>query len=144
MAAADEENMALRYSLVLTIKHPTIEPATISEALGLSPTRSWTAGEPRTTPAGTVLPGVNPASFWSLSEARTGHREFFAAALDMVQNLERSVDFLSHLTDSGGIISIVVQLPGKVNIGDQIAPGELMRIARLGIFLGVEVFPDFT
>jgi hypothetical protein len=63
--------------------------------------------------------------------------------LNMIRRLESSSNFLRIITSTGGIITLVIHLPGRVNIGDEIAASDLVRLGRLNINLGVEVFPNY-
>jgi hypothetical protein len=55
---------ASRYKVSLRFVHPNLDPAEITEALQMPPTRAWKAGEPRTTPVGTPLPGNYRETYW--------------------------------------------------------------------------------
>jgi hypothetical protein len=139
----DKGDTSLKYRIVLMIKHPNMDPARVSMELGMQPTNSWRAGEERATPTGQRLPGVNPMSFWTSSEEAMGDGLFFEDVLDLVRRLGRSSEFISQIVDDGGSVSVVVQLPGGINIGDELDWLGLTRIAALKITLGIEVFPDF-
>ena len=140
----DSEDAPLKFAIGLMIKHPTMDPARISMELGLQPWHSWKAGEPRVTPVGKRLPGVNPTSYWVSREEVTGKRLFFENVLELVSRLEPSSQFIAEIVDGGGFVSITVQLPGERNIGDSMDWPGLARIAALKIELGIEVFPDWN
>jgi hypothetical protein len=131
----------LRYEVSLMIKHPSLDPARISQELGLVPEHSWVAGAPRRTPAGTSLPGTYPNSYWVTSQVVRGRRFFFEGAVAMLERLEAASEFIRGVTDSDGKVSITVNLYGGQNIGDAIDWSVLMRFAALEVELGVEVFP---
>ncbi len=94
-----EEERRLRYSISLMIKHPSLDPARVSQELGIAPKHSWAAGEPRKTPAGTPLPGRYPNSYWVTSEVVRGERRFFDGAVAMLERLEAASDFIRSVTD---------------------------------------------
>lgn len=131
----------LRYSVGLMIKHPTLDPAEISQEPGMVPKHSWVAGAPRKTPAGTPLPGTYPHSYWVTFEVVRGRRFFFEGAIAMLERLEAASDSVRGITDSGGTVAINVGLFGGENIGDTIGWSALTRFEALKIQLGVEVFP---
>lgn len=137
----DLEELPLKYRIVLAIKHPNLDPATISVELGMEPSNSWVAGDERKTPMGTRLPGTNPSSFWTASEEALGDRFFFKSVVDLVRRLEKSADFISNIADTGGVTSVIIQLSGQANIGDTMGSEELLRLAKPKMQLGVEVFP---
>lgn len=130
-----------RYSVSLTIKHPSLDPAQITRALGITPRHAWLAGTPRETPAGTSLPGTYPNSYWVASEVVRGQRSFFKGAVSMLERLEAASAFILSITDSGGTVSINVNLFGGENISSVIDWSTLLRFAALRVDLGVEVFP---
>jgi hypothetical protein len=137
-----EEEEKPCYTLSLSIKHPNLDPEDITRRLGVTPSRSWSAGSERETPAGTRLSGTNDSSYWVASRKAVGERAFFDGMNRWIESLESSSDFIELITSTGGTIMIVIGLPGRINIGDEIADSGLARLCRLNIHLGVEVFPN--
>lgn len=134
----------LFYAVRLAIKHPTVDPDRITQALGITPDWSWKVGASRSTPAGRSLPGRHGETYWTSARRVTAHRAFFDTAVDFLDMLERHADFVRGLADSGGTVAIVAHLSGADNIGDDLTPAMLARMAALNIGLGIEVFPDFA
>jgi hypothetical protein len=143
MSGSVDESEGLRYEIRLLIKHPSIDPGFITRRLGPTPQLSQMAGAPRVTPAGMPLPGIYRESCWSCWEQTERHRHFFDSVKKMLDLLEPHAKFLSEIVESNGAISLILHLPGDVNIGDSISPHELGRLSSLGISLGLEVFPRF-
>ena len=139
----DQESSSLRYTLVLSIEHPTMDPAIISSKLGLEPRRSWAAGDQRTTPRGLRLARTNKTSLWRNWIEIEGRRHFSKDVSEVLLHLQEKADFIRELTDSGGSIMLYLQLPGDVNIGDELKWADLRQLAMLKIDLGIEVFPKF-
>ena len=131
------------YQIVLMVKHPTLQPDRISSELELQPEHGWMSGEQRRTPAARILPGLHTDSHWTVSKKVQSQMPFFEGALEFVELLERHRAFTRGISDSSGAVSIVVQLPGRANIGDEIGTQGLLRIASPNVSLGIEVFPDF-
>lgn len=50
------------HHVVLMLNHPNEKLNVITEALGLQPDYKWQAGQPRSTPIGTPLPGGTASS----------------------------------------------------------------------------------
>jgi hypothetical protein len=140
----NEANESLRYEIRLMVKHPSIDPASITDMLGLKPNVSGVAGSRRTTPAGKALPGVHEVSAWSHWFSVERNRRFFMDVVKVIDRLEPHKDFLLKIVNDGGTIDLIVQLPGDVNIGDSLPWREIARLCALRINLGVEVFPDFN
>lgn len=130
------------YDVTLMLNHPNEKLDTVTNELGLQPDYKWQAGQPRTTPVGKPLPGVNRDTYWAYCERIAGHRKFFETVVELLARLEAAEEFVWGLLRSGGRVNLIVHLPGHTNIGDVIAPADLLRMGRLGIGLGVEVFPD--
>src|SRR5450631_3315598 len=114
----ESEPRKYKYCVRLLIKHPHIDPARITHALGLHPNRSAIAGSVRETPTGTVLPGTHTVSSWSHWFDVEGNRLFFADIEKMINRLEPHKAFLAEIADGGGSIELILHLPGDINIGD--------------------------
>jgi hypothetical protein len=52
------------FTISLRIRHPSIEPHTITKTLGIEPQHSWKAGDARRSPAGEALEGSYRESYW--------------------------------------------------------------------------------
>jgi hypothetical protein len=57
--------------------------------------------------------------------------------------LKRKGRYLSELVDDDAELALYVQLPGDVNMGDELPSSVLKEIAALEINLELEVFPRF-
>ena len=51
----------------LLIVHPEMDPALITDKLGIQPSQSSRHGQPRVTPKGTTLPGTYTDTRWCMS-----------------------------------------------------------------------------
>ncbi|WP_284194945.1 hypothetical protein [Chitinimonas prasina] len=119
------------YSIRLLIRHPRLSVSSISEGLGVSPTHSWDVND------------VNrPSTMWSLQTWTEGERYFFDEIGDVVCWLEGRLDFVRAVIESGGKVDLIAQLPGCLNIGDLLCPETMARASKIGIAIGVEVFPN--
>jgi hypothetical protein len=52
------------FTISLRIRHPSIEPHTITKVLGIEPQHTWKAGDARRSPAGEALEGSYRESYW--------------------------------------------------------------------------------
>jgi hypothetical protein len=68
-------------------------------------------------------------------------RLFFRGVEAMLKKLDRHAAFLSKIRSEGGRVTIIVNLPGYVNIGDVLDCDSAKLLAKLCIELGIEVFP---
>jgi hypothetical protein len=53
------------FRISLRVRHPSVAPEKITEAVRIEPKHSWKAGEPRQTPTGTPLTGDNRDTYWT-------------------------------------------------------------------------------
>ncbi len=140
----DDDNNRYRYAMRLLIRHPTIDPNTITKELGLAPVVANHAGSQRVTPTGTVLPGVYNATTWGYSARFNGGKYFYEEVRKLIFFLEPHKHFLSNIVDTGGAIDLIVNLPGDINMGDLMIWQVMAQLVTLKVNLGVEVFPDFN
>jgi hypothetical protein len=140
---SDDDTDIERYNVRLLVRHPSMDPSLITSTLGLTPYRTWLAGTPRTTPVGRPLSGVYNQSSWGYSYRVEANRYFSRDILKMVAVLERASEFILGVIEGGGSVNLMIDLPGSVNIGDDIPWSCLERLAALKVSLGFEVFPNF-
>jgi len=130
-----------RFDIILRIRHPKLDPAEITAALGWEPHRSWKAGDQSSTPKGTKLPGIRSDGLWSCTFKYKGETDIadkFRLILDHLSLHERLFDKLSK---RGAEAALYVQLPGNTNIGDRLSWPILKKFVDLKIALEFEVFP---
>lgn len=131
----------MRYTLDLLVFHPSISPETITTKLRMVPQYSWQQGQPRRTPDGKSLPGFYRETMWRRVVIRRGRRDFVEDLNAVVEQLRSHKTFLKKLSSDGGRALLIVNLPGDVNIGGELAPRTLRLMSDLDLKLGVEVFP---
>jgi hypothetical protein len=131
----------LSYRVRVLIRHPVADPAEISAAMDMEPTRSWKAGSDRFTPSGSPLPGTHRDTMWAVSALQRNSRKLSEGVSEMVTVLEAAASLVDRLLKSGGTVELIVDLEGGRNIGDTLSAALLSRIAALGIEFGIEVFP---
>lgn len=127
------ENIPYIYSIRILIRHPSIIVDEITKNIGMEPDFSWNFNDPG-----------RQHTMWSLVNWTKNERFFFRELGEVIVWLEERSHFLKKMNDSGGTISLIVQLSGKLNIGDELPPEMLIRAAQLGTSIGVEVFPNFA
>lgn len=59
----------------------------------------------------------------------------------MIGKLEARKDLFAEIERDGGSICLIIDLPGKHNIGSVLGWRDMARLAALKIDLGIEVFP---
>lgn len=134
--------MKKRFSIVLLIRHPHIDPKKISEELRLEPYGHAKSGEPRMTLQGAPLPGVHERSWWNHIFYYEGDAGFFEEMEQLVNRLALHKDFFHRIANEGGSSELFFEFPGDVNQGNTAKPTLLTQIAELKLNLGLEIFPD--
>ncbi len=129
-----EGEIACYYSVRLLISHPTMLVSEVTAALGMEPDHSWNAGEREFT---------NDMK-WGYTSWTEGARLFFNEVHQILEWLHKEQVFVTHLLASGGKIQVIVQLPGSVNIGDNFKFETMSLAVKLGVIIGVEVFPNLV
>jgi hypothetical protein len=131
-----------RFCVQLFIVHPTIAPTEITDTFGFEPKYARQVGQPRRTPNGTALPGLYPDTRWRYSIEYETNDQWFAAAVEaFVIRLEPCKAFLKQLFATGGRGTVIIQFLGDDgHFGDELSPSILIKLADLGLSLGVEVY----
>ena len=117
----------------LQINHFFLDPAAMTEAMKMQPTRMWRFGQIRKTSTGAAIDGKARHSFWEYAvpvDSTKGIGEF----LDM---LESKAAFLSALPSYSGAAEIVVESSDGKKISDALSAADLKRLAALYIEPGV-------
>jgi len=136
-----------RYCVSLRFWHPTIDPEKISKKLGKRPSRQWKVGEPRTTPKGTKLEGINKESYWttdlhskkSITSTKIRVEKFLFSTLD---ELVPHLKFIKKFVKEGGVTELFVGIYGSRNFGIELEPALLMRFGKMGIRLTLDIYPE--
>src|SRR5262247_381678 len=92
------------YKISLRLRHTSADPAEITSALGLNPSRCWRAGEMRSTPKGTQLSGTYTRTYWTatLAEGRWPGKALEDAISDLLDQLTARKDFFHRIRSEGG------------------------------------------
>jgi hypothetical protein len=138
-----DEQHNYRFSIRLKIVHPSLRPDESTQALKLEPTRAWLLGEPRMTLRRAPLSGFRQETYWTVSYPREDTRDFFSEVSKFLDRITPAADFLRGIAATVGLVEVIVNLPGDVNIGASLDLSDLHRLAAMQIRLGIEVFPGF-
>jgi hypothetical protein len=125
------------YAASLRVRHPSLDPACLTETLHLEPLHSWRVGEPRRSATGAVLGGEHRESYWAapLPGQAVGAAAFpieLFLGQQLVQ-LNRHREFLSRLQDEGAQISLVVELSSVENAVLTLSTAISRKLADLNI-----------
>ncbi|MCU7374211.1 hypothetical protein PEC18_26100 [Paucibacter sp. O1-1] len=119
------------YAIRVLIKHPSWTVAEITARLSEEPDYSWSVGERGKT-----------ETMWSSESYTRGQRFFFDEVRNVLEWIQSRDGFARELNISGGSLSVIVNLPGVVNLGCTLEPETMQLAVLLGASVGVEVFPN--
>ena len=134
------------FTVSLRLRHPAIDPAEITQTLGIEPQHTWKAGEPRRDPVGGALEGIYRVSYWmgrlmdepQLSSARLSVE---SVLLQILARLRRSYDFLEQLHAEGGVAELHISLYAREDFRFELSGESLGLLGRLGLAVALEVHP---
>jgi hypothetical protein len=114
--------------------------------LGIQPFREWMAGEPRLTPKGETLKGINRESYWvaelhrekSLLSRKIALEDFLAEQLARFKKMEK---YFRHIRKTGGRVEFFVGLFCDKNMGAEFPFSLLATMGKLGIELSLDIYP---
>lgn len=134
------------FTISLRIRHPTVDPASITAALGIQPQHTWRAGQPRCNAAGAELGGAHRDSYWmgrlmdepQLSSERVSVEGMI---LKTLSNLRRALSFLEQLHAESGVAELHVSLYARDDFRIELPSDCLTLLARLHLAIALEVHP---
>src|SRR6185312_11893555 len=134
------------FTVSLRIRHPTIDPATISSALGIEPQHTWRAGQPRCDQAGVELGGAHHDSYWMgrLMEAPQLSSESLSVEgviLKTLSQLRRAQSFLKQLHAEGGVAELLVSLYARDDFRLELPSDSLTVLGRMHLAIALDVHP---
>jgi hypothetical protein len=113
----------------------------ISTVMGMQPSFHWTAGEPRVSPKGTPLGGVNEQTYWTSRILHPESEELTDALEANLSFLEPHEDFLREFVATGGEIEYFIGWFTTDTSGGETLGWELLqRLAALRINLALDVY----
>jgi hypothetical protein len=136
------EERGLIYRMRVLIQHPSADLDIITRESGLTPNVANKRGEQRYTLAGTMLPGVYPASSWSYWQDTRHSRSFASGIASVLDRLTPSSSSIRDLRSTGGSAVLILELSGERNIGDVFDGRLLQRMVVMGLDFGIELYPD--
>src|SRR4030095_6852927 len=129
-------------SLRIRLFNKALDLPEICDALGLEPGRTWTIGEPRTTPQGDPLPGVYDFSYCYFKLARQGDEELHEMLDRLSDSLHQHLDLFRRIRSAGGTIEFYIFWVSIGNTGEVFDSQLLSKLATLGIDLDIDVLGE--
>ena len=128
------------YRLSFRATHPDADLSVVSDALGVPPSRLWRAGEPRTTPTGGQLAGVNKVSYCTIPLDQEPGTPLPDAIASVLKRLRAERRILDPLAASGGSFNFFVGWFTDGNSGEILDWHLLKDLADLKISLDMDVY----
>jgi hypothetical protein len=141
----DEDTIDYRFRVRVLIRHYSLPAAAITAALGIEPMAFRSIGQRGVLPNGRVL--EKPSSLTARTAWRDyeGDRVFYPSGIAFPNEIVgANDDFIRELTETGGEVALVFDLPGDVNVGSALDAAGVARLAELRMELSTEVFPSFA
>jgi hypothetical protein len=137
---------AYEFTISLRIRHPAIDPATITAALGIQPQHTWGAGEPRCDPAGAELGGAHRDSYWMgrlMDEPQLSSDSVSVekVILKTLSQLRRAQSFLEQIDADGGAAELLVSLYAREDFRLEFPSDSLTLLCRMHLAVAFEVHP---
>lgn len=114
----------------------------LAALLDLPAVAQWARGDARSTPRGKPLPGVRKDSYISLRIADRNRAWLSDAINDCIDVLEPHREILEELRSKGANLELFVGWFLDRSGGDSLAPELMLRLARLGVSLSLDVYPS--
>ena len=135
---------AYEFTVSLRIRHPTIDPAKISAALGIEPQHTWRAGEPRCDAAGVELGGAHHDSYWMgrLTEApqlSSNGVSVEGVILRTLTHVRLVQPFLEELNAEGGVAELLVSLYARNDFRLELLPDSLTLLGRMHLAVAFDI-----
>jgi len=132
-----------QYKISLRFRHATADPADITLALGINPSRSWRAGDPRCTPTGRPLEGRWRDTYWTarLVEGQWPQEPLVDAIGRLLDRLAAHKDFFHQIRSQGGKVELFVGWFFNGQSGGDFTHDLLARMADLNIDLALDIYP---
>jgi hypothetical protein len=134
------------FTVSLSIRHPSMDPAGITESLGVEPQHTWKAGEPRRDPGGGDLVGVYRETYWmgrlmDQPQLSSAQMSVESVLLQTLTQLRRSQSFLEQLSTDGGVAELSISLFARENFRLELSPDSLALLGRFRLSIALEVQP---
>ena len=134
------------FTMSLGLRHPDIDPESITRALALQPEHVWRKGEERRDESGAALGGERRESYWvcefAAGAALKGERADVESELSRIlHTLRRSMDFMQHLQHGGGAAELFVSVYTRKDFRISLLAEEASLLGRLGVGITIEIRP---
>lgn len=126
------------FTVLLKIRHPSIDPALLTSALGVDPEYSWKAGEVKDD---SETGATRRESYWVAEVAQSVSVEYATlegALMLAALLLERRKDFWAKLRAEGANAQLILLLGGSVPSRFELSPELLSMLSKLGLSVSLD------
>lgn len=131
------------FRISLRVRHPTADLQQVTELLQVQPSRIWMAGEPRQTPKGEFLEGVNRESYWTaiMTSGRWPSDEIESSINDILLKLSDYKSFFHEIRSGGGKAELFAGWFFEGQSGGTLSYQTLYLAGDLKIDISLDVYP---
>ena len=138
-----------QFTISLRVRHPSIDPSRITEALGQQPKRAWQAGALRATAKGDPLAGTYDDTYWTSGSLRRGEwkpgsrspETLYGAIEALLSDLAGHKRFFQDIRSGGGSVVFSVGWFLDGDTGGVFDHDLLRRMGDFGIDLMLFLYP---
>ncbi len=130
------------FEIAIRIRHPTIDPKEITSHLCWEPSYSYMVGEPRTTPKGNSIDGINKETFWYVELATATFKDIRNAIESTNNRLIGHKKYLEELVISEGKIEYFIGWFIENNASEKFPWKLLQECSELRIDLVLDVYGE--
>lgn len=134
------------FTVSLRIRHPFIDPAEVTGALGIQPQHAWQSGQPRSDASGSKLSGCHRDSYWMsrlMIEPQLSSRDVSVEAVlwQTLTQIQRAQLFLDRVNSEGGLTEILVSIYARDVFKLELATDALTLLGRLHVSIALDIHP---
>lgn len=130
-----------RWCIRLLVRHPSMPLEEVSRVLGIHESNKRVRVFDTIVKSDSTKPTEARRAVWSYSIKKAGSQYFAEELHNLIESLRKGEPLFQKIRDTGGEATIIVEFPGDQNVGDVIGASDIGVLARLGINLGLEVYP---
>lgn len=128
------------FAISLRLEHPTYRHEAIAQSMGLEPVFAHSVGEPRATPKGRALEGVNKKTYCCFDLLAKQPGDFTDGIKQVIQPLGTHKSYLQKLVHEGGRAELFVGVFAEETTGFTLGIKDMSTLADLSLALAVEVY----
>jgi hypothetical protein len=133
------------FALSLRIRHPSVDPTTISDRLKMQPQHSWRAGEQRRDDVGVSSgTGQYRESYWMRElmpepKLATQTAGVESELVEILSSLQGSCELFQWLHSSGGVSQLHVSVFARGSVTIELPVRVAAMLGRVGLTLAIDV-----